>query len=223
MNENKSLITTLEFAELLEQEGFLALGEPLVSHEVYKGQEHIDIYLTYKSHGIHSELVSTTFLHDASSIRKLMYGDDTLSGKPVSLSEFVDKNKERFVYAEHSEALFRTMAYVGKESKKKRLTCLLASNILNKDSHNKTVPRTSNTVSKVASIINSNINAIGRPEQVAYLSRLNSLSSGDVKEFVDLPLEWLTRSIQPPEDFRAFTLPVSKTDLLSERRVIRLN
>lgn len=209
MSKPDKLITLTELAEQMEDSGLLALGEPYVEYFIAANKEQINIFLTHPKHGTHCVLASGCLDNNPTLVRKAMFGasENQNSESPTLLSDFIATNQKRKAAITLNElAISEAMFYVGKESRKKRLTWLLANQILDKDSHQSS--NALNRKNKVTSIINNIGTAIGRPEQVAYLSRYDNLSKDHIKELITLPMDWLSKSLLPPENFLSITLPV---------------
>jgi hypothetical protein len=201
-------LSSLSFAEHIEEKGFLAFGEPYVHYDIFKETEKLTFYLTYPTHGVHSILFSTKFVSNSSVIRKSLFNEPEENQKPnVSLlSEFVAANPKRSICIPENLELKRAAGFVGTESNKKKLTWLLARNILVHDREKSSIDF-QDKEKQLSSIIRSTSDSIGRPEQVAYLSRFDSLTENDINEFMNFPLEWLYRSLKPSKLFYMITMP----------------
>lgn len=205
-------LTTLEFAEFIEEKGLLAFGEPYVKHDVIDGCENLSFYLTYPTHGVHSILITTNFVNNSSTMRKTVFNDyyekDELEQgtNVILLSDFISENKTRKIYVPNELGISRAAGFVGNESQKKKLTWFLARKILLQDMQKNRLSLYEQEM-RLSSIIRSTPDAIGKPEQVAYLARFDILSEEDIKEYINLPLEWLYRSLKPCESFNTITMP----------------
>lgn len=203
-----TMLSSLDFARYIEAEGFLAFGEPYVHYELVRGKEKITFYLTYPTHGVHSILFSTEIYCRPSGYRKSIFDEsgDIQTSFTVLLSDFVTKFANRWILLPEKLELYKAAGFVGNASSKKKLTWFLARNILVHDKEKSTIDFRLKEL-RLSSIIMATSDSIGRPEQVAYLSRFDTLSENEINEFINFPLEWLYRSIKPSELFYMITMP----------------
>lgn len=213
-SRHKDIFTLEEFAEHAEECGLLAFGEPYANYSIKNGQEYLTFYLTYATHGVQADLTTATLAPNERSKRLLFYsdGEDQTSANSMLLTECLSQFSTRSIQDTgiHYDILNDAALSVGNHSNKKKLTYMLANAILSQDVL--TVKSFGTPPQTVAAFINQNTDAITRPEEVAYLSRLN-LSMQEKNECLNFPLQWLSRAYLPGTPFSSITLP--KTPLFS--------
>ena len=200
--------TVTQYADTLESTGRLALGEPSVHYQIKSGKEHVRFYLDFENHGTQAVLAEGNLCQPESSVRKSIF-QDGVSSKNYSLNEFVKVFENRNLYAEKLNNLqIEGHPILGKASATKYLTLFLARQILEKDSFNST--DNFNKVlalESIRDILRKTYNAIGRPEHLAYISRLSYFDKNQKIEFIDLPFEYMERSFKPPVSYKEITIP----------------
>lgn len=223
-SRHKETFNLEEFAEHAEECGLLAFGEPYVNYSIKHGQEQLTFYLTYPKHGVQSELAVAILAPNERSKRLMFYSDaeDQTSFDGLLLTECLKQFGNRSIedtgipYDMLNEAALT----VGNHSNKKKLTYVLANTILDQDVV--TAETTEDPSSKVAAFINQNTDTITRPEEVAYISRLE-LSLQEKNECLNFPLQWLARAYLPGHPFSSITLPKPPLSSYGLRERVRVS
>lgn len=223
-SRHKETFTLEEFAEHAEECGLLAFGEPYANYSIKHGQEYLTFYLTYPTHGVQSELAIATLAPDERSKRLMLYGndEDQTSVDGLLLTECLKQFGNRFIEDTgiQYDILNDAALAVGNHSNKKKLTYVLANSILDQDVV--TLGAVENAGGRVADFINQNTETITRPEEVAYISRLE-LSLQEKNECLNFPLQWLARAYLPGHPFASITLPKTPLSSYDIRERVRVS
>jgi len=215
----KNITSIQKYAIELEKLGYMSLGEPLVFYKLHYGQEKVWIYLNLKNHGTQIILGQGTI-----ETNKLgwFFRDQAKNGKVFTLSQFIREYEKITVNFGQPDDLRHHSAYLGRSSNTKCLTHWIAQSILEEDDVTYDyLPLLEESKHVATNLLKSTYDFIGRPETLAYLSRLAYFSSVEKAEFVDLPFEYMVKSFLPPHGYNSITLPEA-ANFTEKRSILEL-
>lgn len=196
-------LTTFEYGEKLEKLGLLEIGEPLVYRQIASNTDYIFCYLEYNEHKTHLPIAVTTAASSQDEKNNFIFNGKR---RPLPLTDFIYQNKNLKIVDFQVPLQQEALQSIGNNSKRKALTWMLAKKILKLDK-GKTEKEVQEQEQAITSLLKYSVNAIGKPEQVAYLSRLHSISLEEKDELVNLPMDWIVKSIQYKKENISITLP----------------
>jgi len=211
-------LTVRQYADSLEELGYMALGEPCVYYQIKKGRESIRFYLDFDKHKTQVLLSGGHLDSDPAAMRDSIFNLNKLN-KRYSLTDFVKEYHSKTLIAAQLEDLRRHGNVLGRSTNTKYLTYHLAHEILQNDILSDKNASHSRLSTKVLPELLQTYNSIGRPENLAYIARLSYLSNADKAEFVDLPLSYLARSFSPPSTYEYITLPRTVVNIAGKESI----
>jgi hypothetical protein len=201
--QHQKTLTTFEYGEKLEKLGLLEIGEPLVYRQIASNNDYIFCYLEYNEHKTHLPIAVTTAASSENEKKNFIFDDVK---DPLPLTDFIQENKNLKIVDFEVPLQKEALRTVGSNSMRKALTWMLAKKILNLDK-GKTELEKQQQERAVTSLLKYSVNAIGKPEQVAYLSRLQSITLEEQDELVNLPMDWMVKSLRYERPNVSITLP----------------
>lgn len=201
--QHQKTLTTFEYGDKLEKLGLLEIGEPLVYRQIASNNDYIFCYLEYNEHKTHLPIAVTTAASSESEKKNFIFDGKS---NPLPLTDFIYKNKNLKIVDFQVPLRKEAVLAVGTNSMRKALTWMLAKKILKLDKGKSDIEHQEQEQA-VTSLLKHSVNAIGKPEQVAYLSRLRSISLDEQDELVNLPMDWMVKSLQYEKDNVSITLP----------------
>lgn len=201
--QHQKTLTTFEYGEKLEKLGLLEIGEPLVYRQIASNNDYIFCYLDFNKHKAHLPIAVTTAASSENEKKNFIFDGGS---NPLPLTDFIQGNKNLKIVDFQVPLQQEAIRAVGNNSMRKVLTWMLAKKILKLDK-GKSEIETQEQEQAMTSLLKYSVNAIGKPEQVAYLSRLHSVSLEDRDELVNLSMNWMVKSLQYEKSNVSITLP----------------
>lgn len=205
-------LTVRQYADSLEAFGYMALGEPYVHYKIQLGRETIQFYLDFNKHHTQTLIAGGYLRSNPSAMRDAIFNQDKLEAR-YTLTDFVKEFDTKKLICPKLKDLKKNGRLLGRSTSTKHLTFFLAQSILDQDtmSVSSTIEDQQVTNSKLLSELLKSYESIGRPEQLAYVARLNYFTTKEKIEFVSLPLSYLSSSFEPSDNYSSITLPREST------------
>lgn len=199
-----------QYADALEAFGYMALGEPYVHYKIKLGKETIQFYLDFNKHHTQTLISGGHLRSDPSALRDSIFNQKSSKLDTIyTLTDFVKEFDTKTIVCPKLKNLKKDGRLLGRSSSTKHLTFFLAQAILDQDVLEKKPKENNAHVSRteLLSELLKSYDSIGRPEQLAYIARLDYFTTKEKIEFVSLPLSYLTRSFEPSDGYASITLP----------------
>lgn len=212
---SKNVYSPLELAEILEITGLLTFGEPLTEVFFSYGKEKMRIYLNYIQHKTQVCFMEVDLPYisplQTKFFSKELFVEQVFDFSGTCLTQFIENNPKTCINVPNIDWFTEASNNVGIESRKKIATWYFSKLILEEDEYlENDTSLFDKALENVTKILCLEPKAIGQPEKVAYLARLN-IGEENIKDFITLPLNWLTKSFLP-EGYRIITSPSTSTN-----------
>ena len=203
-------LTVRQYADSLEEFGYMALGEPYVHYKISLGKETIQFYLDFNKHHTQT-LISGGYLEpNPSAMRDAIFNHDKLESR-YTLTNFVKEFDNKKIICPKLKNLKHEARLLGRSTSTKQLTYFLAQSILDQDKIKNNSQIVPDIGIRILPELLKSYDSIGRPEQLAYVARLDYFTTKEKAEFVSLPLSYLVGSFEPANSYASITLPQSST------------
>lgn len=233
-------MNTFNYLKNLENQGFFVFGEPKIVTYFQFSRLRYKIFLTQEDNGVNF-VISQGVLGDEEELFDVFFiVEPAYTASLFSCADFIKKYPTQDVFPDITyenlpnlkSEFVNTFGLNSSESKS--LTFYIVSSILKEDrlvsSKNDSPEGFFNfefyneKVLQVADFLRKNYIAIGKPEQLAHLSRLTYLDEQERKELLQLPYKYLQKAFKPIKPYGWVNVPKLDSDYSknSEIRVLEL-